>query len=103
MTKYHKFLFAVFLLVWVWAAWQPLYRGGWLLENYLVFLAVPIIMFTGRYFRFSNAAYTLLTLFLILHVVGSHYTYGEVPFGFRLQEWLGEDRNMYDRLVHFSF
>jgi putative membrane protein len=25
------------------------------------------------------------------------------PFGFKLQEWIGSERNMYDRLVHFSF
>jgi putative membrane protein len=40
---------------------------------------------------------------MILHVIGSHYTYSEVPFGFTLQEWLDANRNMYDRLVHFSF
>ena len=40
---------------------------------------------------------------MILHVIGSHYTYAEVPFGDTLQEWFGSDRNMYDRLVHFLF
>ncbi len=40
---------------------------------------------------------------MILHVIGSHYTYAEVPFGDTLQNWLGAERNMYDRLVHFSF
>jgi putative membrane protein len=35
--------------------------------------------------------------------VGSHYTYAEVPFGYTLQHWFGSARNMYDRLVHFSF
>lgn len=38
-----------------------------------------------------------------MHVVGSHFTYAEVPFGYTLQEWCGTDRNMYDRLVHLSF
>lgn len=40
---------------------------------------------------------------MILHVIGSHYTYAEVPFGTTLQHWVGADRNMYDRLVHFCF
>jgi putative membrane protein len=40
---------------------------------------------------------------MLLHVVGSHYTYSEVPFGITLQHWFGSERNMYDRLVHFSF
>ncbi len=40
---------------------------------------------------------------MILHVIGSHYTYAEVPFGYTLQNLFGSARNMYDRLVHFSF
>jgi len=103
MTRYLKALLLVFAAVWVWAAISPSYRHDWLLENYLVFIFVPIIVLTGRYFRLSNASYTLITMFMILHVVGSHYTYAEVPFGDVLQNWLGASRNMYDRLVHFSF
>lgn len=40
---------------------------------------------------------------MILHMIGSHYTYSEVPFGVTLQRLLGADRNMYDRFVHFCF
>jgi putative membrane protein len=96
-------LVLVVLAVWVWAAINPTYRHDWLLENYLVFIFVPVIIFTGRYFRLSSISYGLITLFMIFHVIGSHYTYAEVPFGYALQEWLGASRNMYDRLVHFSF
>ena len=103
MTRYLKILFVVFVAVWVWAAINPIYPHDWLLENYLVFIFVPIIILTGRYFKLSDTSYTLITLFMILHVIGSHYTYAEVPFGDVLQNWLGASRNMYDRLVHFSF
>lgn len=103
MTRYQRALFTAFLAVWIWAAIKPLYPHGWLLENYLVFIFVPVIFLLGRYFRLSNVSYTLITIFMMLHVVGSHYTYAEVPFGYKLQEILGADRNMYDRLVHFSF
>ena len=103
MTRYLKALLLVFVAVWVWAAINPLFPHDWLLENYLVFIFVPIIVLTGRYFRLSDVSYTLITLFMIMHVIGSHYTYAEVPFGDVLQEWLGASRNMYDRLVHFSF
>src|SRR3989344_5113684 len=101
--KYKLFLLAAFLAAWAWAAINPLFPHDWLLENYLVFIFVPILLVTGRYFRLSNVSYTLITIFMILHVVGSHYTYAEVPFGETLQEWLGAGRNMYDRLVHFLF
>lgn len=93
----------VFSAVWVWAAIHPVHPDDWLLENYLVFLSVPLTVFLGLYFRLSNLSYTLLTLFMVMHVIGSHYTYAEVPFGETLKSWFGSDRNMYDRLVHFSF
>jgi putative membrane protein len=103
MSRYKISLILVFVIVWVWAAINPKYPHDWLLENYLVFIFVPLILIIGRYFRLSNVSYTLITIFMVLHVIGSHYTYSEVPFGFKLQEWIGSERNMYDRLVHFSF
>ncbi len=102
MKKYHIFLICVFMAVWVWAAINPIFPHDWLLENYLVFIFVPIILLLGHYFKLSKVSYTLLTIFMILHVIGSHYTYEHVPFGYTLQHWFGESRNMYDRLVHFS-
>ncbi len=103
MTKYRWFLLAAFVAVWIWAAINPIHPDDWLLENYLVFIFVPIIFIVGRWFKLSNISYTLITLFMIMHVVGSHYTYAEVPFGETLKLWLGAERNMYDRLVHFSY
>lgn len=103
MKKYHIFLLVVFVAVWIWAAIKPLHPEDWLLENYLVFIFVPLILLAARYFKLSNVSYTLITIFMILHVIGSHYTYAEVPFGNTLQGWLGAERNMYDRLVHFSY
>ncbi len=103
MNRYKLFLCVVFALVWIWAAVAPLYRDGWLLENILVFIFVPLIFVAGRYFKLSNVSYTLITIFMVLHVIGSHYTYAEVPFGYMLQDWFDASRNMYDRLVHFGF
>ena len=100
---YKLFLFVAFVIVWIWAAIEPKFPHDWLLENYLVFIFVPLIIITGIYFKLSNVSYTLITAFMILHVIGSHYTYAEVPFGYLLQEMFGTTRNMYDRLVHFSF
>lgn len=103
MTRYQRVLLLAFLIVWVWSGIHPRFRYDWLLENVLVLIFAPIIVLLGRYFRLSNLSYTLITLFMTLHLVGAHYTYSEVPFGYTLQHWLGADRNMYDRLVHFSF
>jgi putative membrane protein len=75
----------------------------------------------------SNLAYTWLFLYLLLHVLGAHYTYSEVPydrwaqniFGTTISDLIGAGsyrdggdggsggagppRNHYDRLVHFCF
>lgn len=100
---YLVFLFCLFLAFWIWAAIDPKYPDAWLLENYLVFIFVPLILIFSYFFRFSRVSYTLITLFMIMHVIGSHYTYAEAPFGYILQDWFGSSRNMYDRFVHFSF
>lgn len=96
-------LLGIFASTWCWAAWKPLHPEDWLLENYLVFFWVPVLLVTARFFRLSDISYGLTTLFICLHVVGTHYTYAEVPFGETLQLWVGADRNMYDRLVHFAY
>lgn len=103
MNKYRVFLISAFVIIWIWAAINPVYPHDWLLENYLVFISIPVIFVLGRYFKISDISYSLIIMFMILHVIGSHYTYAEVPFGYTLQDWLGASRNMYDRLVHFSF
>lgn len=89
--------------VWTWAAIAPFDRRDWLLENLLVFAYVGLLAATYRRFAFSDRTYALFTMFLSLHLVGSHYTYSLVPIGAWLQDALDLSRNHYDRFVHFSY
>lgn len=91
------------VVLWIVTAVRPWYPRDWLLENLLVFAYAILLVATYRRFAFSNLSYGLFTLFLSLHLVGAHYTYAEVPFGFWLRDALGLARNHYDRIVHFSF
>lgn len=91
------------IVLWIITAINPLYPSDWLLENLLVFIWGGLLIFTYRWFRFSNRSYALFTMFLSLHLVGAHYTYAETPFGFWLQTLFDFERNHYDRIVHFSF
>jgi putative membrane protein len=91
------------LVLWIVTAIEPFNRRDWFLENLLVFFYGTLLVVTYRRFAFSNLSYLLFTVFMSLHLVGAHYTYAEVPFGFRLQDTLGLTRNHYDRIVHFSF
>jgi putative membrane protein len=93
----------VFLGVWTALAVAPRFRADWLLENYPTFIAIPALLWGWRRFRFSNRAYVQGTLFLVLHTIGSHYTYSEVPVGDWVRDAFGLGRNHYDRVVHFAF
>ena len=39
--------------------------------------------------------------FSLILIVGGHYTYAEVPLFDRLAEWMGSERNNYDKVGHF--
>ena len=94
---------AGYALFWVALAIHPVDRGDWFLENLLVFVTAIALGSTCRRFRFSNASYILILVFLAIHTIGAHYTYAKVPAGFWLQNWLHLQRNHYDRVIHFSF
>ncbi len=96
-------LLAGYAVVWVITAIKPLYPHDWLLENLLVFIALPGFVLTYRRFQFSNLAYVLLTAFFVLHAYGAHYTYAETPAGDWVRDAFGHSRNHYDRVVHFMF
>jgi putative membrane protein len=100
----------VYALLWTWLAIAPHDRQTWVLENVLVVLfAITALVFRRR-FSLSHATLIALWLFLVLHAVGSHFTYSEVPYdawwraltGTPLSEAIGSQRNHFDRFVHFA-
>ncbi len=102
-SRFLRRLVWAYVAIWGLAAIRPLDRETWLLENGLVFGLVGVLAATHRRFAFSNLSHVLFFVFLVLHAVGSHYTYSLVPIGFSVQEIFDLDRNHYDRLVHFCF
>lgn len=88
--------------VWLWAAWSPVDRFGWFLENLLLILFLVVFIFIHRYFSFSYFSYFCIFLFLTLHTIGAHYSY-RTPIDPWLKQWFELDRAYYDRVVHFSF
>jgi putative membrane protein len=110
-VRYPATLLAILLAWTLVLGIAPHYRQDWLLENVLLALALPVLVLTHRDLRFSNGAYTCLFLFLMLHEVGSHYTYSLVPYdawstallGTSLDDLLGFERNQFDRAVHFLY
>jgi len=96
-------LLAVFAVVWVALAIRPHDRIDWALENMLVVIAIPLLYRNHRRCPLSNVSYVSLTVFFVLHSIGGHYTYSNVPLGRAMGDAFGFERNHFDRVVHFGF
>lgn len=101
---------AVFIVM-VLASIEPLEWSSYLLHQLGTLLFLAFMMIAYRYWHITKSAYVQSMIFLVIHIVGARYLYSYVPyddwteqlFGVRLNEWFGWQRNMYDRLVHFSY
>ena len=106
VTENKRLLFG--LLLWyvvlsLWAAYEPADRQFWLLSSILPGFLVLVLIVTHRFLPLSPSSYVLITLFLTLHTVGVRYTYAQVPAGAWLDQAVPLGRNEYDRIVHFCF
>ncbi|OLF37769.1 hypothetical protein BTW00_02875 [Psychrobacter sp. C 20.9] len=101
---------AVFVVM-VLASINPLEWSNYLLHQLGTLLFLALMLGAYRYNYVSSRSYVLASLFLVIHIIGARYLYSYVPyndwtqqlFGIRLDELFGWQRNMYDRLVHFSY
>lgn len=95
-------LLLIYTLVFIWSAYKPIYFNVWYVEAITSFVPVAILLFLYfKQIRFSNTAYVLASVLPIMHVIGAHYTFAEVPFDW-FNNLIGSDRNMYDRVAHAS-
>lgn len=101
--NYSLLLLLSFIIIWFILGFNVLDRKDWILENSINVPFIIIIVLISKWFRFSKLSYSLFYLFMFMNVIGSHYTYSEVPFGFWLEGFLGLTRNHYDRIIHFCF
>lgn len=97
----HLLLLAITTAVFVWSGIEPKDRLTWFLEVAPVLGAVLILVPTYHRFRLTDLLYVLITLHAVVLMIGGHYTYAEVPFGFWMQDAFGFERNHYDRIGHF--
>lgn len=98
-----QLLLIVYGICWIILAFGPFDRFDWMLENVLTALFVALLLDTYRMFPLSDLSYVLIFTFMVLHAIGAHYTYAEVPFGYWLKATFDLSRNHFDRIVHFSF
>lgn len=74
----------------------------WWMETAPIFIAVPVLVATGKRYPLTPLVYRLLFVHAIILMVGGHYTYAEVPLGRWMEEWFGFLRNDYDKIGHFA-
>jgi putative membrane protein len=84
------------------SAIRPYEMGTWVMEVFPIFLAVPILLLTWRRSPLTPLLYGLIFVHALILMLGGHYTYARVPFGFWMQEAFGFARNHYDRIGHFA-
>ena len=94
-------LTAAFLCLVGWSACEPKDWHVWWMEMVWVLGVFAILALTYRRFKFSNAAYSIVFIWLVMHTIGAHYTFELVPME-ELKELLGTTRNHYDRIAHFA-
>ena len=95
------FLAIVIIATMVWSSIGPADITVWWAEMVPIMAIFAGLLATYRAFRFSNTAYVLMSVLLIMHTIGAHYTFAHVPF-----DWVTNtfdfERNHYDRIAHFS-
>lgn len=109
--RYFLILSLLFFVVFITLSISPYDRADWALENALVLVFAILMVLSYRKFPLSRISYSLIFVFLCLHEIGAHYTYAKVPYdtflishlSFSLNEFMGWERNHFDRLVHFSY
>jgi putative membrane protein len=101
-ARYELGLLISGLAVLIWSGIGPHDRFTWFLEVAPVLIGVPILVYLYPSFRFTRLVYTLIWVHAVILMVGGHYTYAQVPFGFWMQETFGFARNHYDRIGHFA-
>lgn len=103
MPRSHKIIYALYILFWILMAINPKYPADWLLENVLVFIFLPFIIWMDKKHQFTLLSMVFLLIFASLHSLGSHYTYAEMEHFNAISQFFGFERNHFDRVVHFLF
>jgi putative membrane protein len=100
---FKKIVTGVFVLFWLALAINPVHPGIWAMENLLVAVIFPVVLWLDSKYNFNNGTYLILTAFVILHLFGAHFTYEKMSYFTWFSEWQGWQRNYYDQVIHFLF
>ena len=100
--KFPHLLLVAYVIVFAWLGIAPYDRAVWFVENGpILAIVVTLVILYFRGVRFSNLSYLLMSVLIFVHTIGGHFTFERVPFDW-FNDFFGFERNMYDRIGHFS-
>lgn len=102
VNKMLKFFWLLsFFVVLIWSGLEPKDQFTWFLEVLPVLIGLVFMVVSFKTFPLTRLLYNLILLHCIVLMVGGHYTYAEVPLFDSLANWMGSERNNYDKVGHF--
>lgn len=103
-NKFLRIILPLFLIYWFLMSIDVYNNLNWYLENILPLCTIIVLIYTYKWFRFSNKSYLIIAVLLSLHLIGARYTYSSlIPFSNILSIGILPKRNNYDRFVNLVF
>lgn len=109
--SFNRHLMVALLVIWAVSCVNLDSAKYFAMQHVPTVLAVVSLTIAERKQLIDRLGFSLITGFLLLHLLGARYLYSYVPydawsqqiFGVRITDYFGFERNHYDRLVHFCF
>lgn len=109
--RFHWFWLAIIAVACVLASINPLDMGSYLMHQVSTVIGVAAMVWIARQGKVSPVGFAMASVYMLVHILGAHYLYSNVPYndwsrsllGWDMDASFGWDRNMYDRLVHFCY
>jgi len=92
---------SILIVLLAWSGLHPYDRATWLMEIAPILIIIPILIKHYRNYPLTSILYFLIFLHAIVLILGGAYTYARVPLGFQMADFLGIERNPYDKIGHF--
>lgn len=92
---------SLFFIVLIWSGIGPKDQFTWFLEVLPAIIGLVLMAITLKSFPLTRLLYNFILLHCIVLMVGGHYTYAEVPLFDNIANWMGSERNNYDKVGHF--
>ena len=97
-----KIFLLLYSSVFIWSAINPKDYFTWFLEVIPALIALIILTFTYKSFKFTPLVYSLILIHCLILMVGGHYTYAQVPLFDFIKEVFDQSRNNYDKVGHLA-